>query len=297
MINLTRRISECSPTRVKLADCDSDRQLIELWLHDKAAHTAAAYRRDIEEFRWFLEDKPLNRVMLNELMMYADALEQQGRKPATIHRKMSTVKSVLTYGLRIGYLTVNVGSAFKLQKLEDTLSDRILSESQVLRLIDGAVADRDKILLRFLYETGCRCSELVNLTWNNLTVREYGGQVRIFGKGGKTRNVLVTKELWDSLQKLRKKRLGNSPVFASFKSGKKLSRSDVNDIVAKAAERAGIPGNVSPHWLRHAHASHSIERGCPIHLTQQTLGHSSLQTTGRYLHARPSDSSARYLPR
>ncbi len=62
-----------------------------------------------------------------------------------------------------------------------------------------------------------------------------------------------------------------------------------------AAERAGLPASVSAHWLRHAHASHSLERGAPIHLVQTTLGHASVATTGRYLHARPSDSSARYL--
>ncbi len=66
-------------------------------------------------------------------------------------------------------------------------------------------------------------------------------------------------------------------------------------IVREAAHRVGIEGNVSPHWLRHSHASHSLERGAPIHLVQKTLGHSSIATTGRYLHANPADSSALYL--
>ena len=61
------------------------------------------------------------------------------------------------------------------------------------------------------------------------------------------------------------------------------------------AVRANISAEASAHWLRHAHASHSLERGAPIHLVQATLGHASVATTGRYLHARPSDSSARYL--
>ena len=65
-------------------------------------------------------------------------------------------------------------------------------------------------------------------------------------------------------------------------------------IVRKAAKRAGIEKAVSCHWLRHAHASHALDRGAPIHLVQATLGHSSIQTTGRYLHARPTDSSSRY---
>ena len=59
--------------------------------------------------------------------------------------------------------------------------------------------------------------------------------------------------------------------------------------------RAGVDGNVSPHWLRHAHASHALERGAPVALVRDTLGHSSVSTTNGYLHARPNDSSARYL--
>jgi integrase len=60
-----------------------------------------------------------------------------------------------------------------------------------------------------------------------------------------------------------------------------------------AAGRA--PRGLSPHWLRHAHATHALERGAPIHIVQAALGHASVATTGRYLHARPTDSSARYL--
>ena len=67
-------------------------------------------------------------------------------------------------------------------------------------------------------------------------------------------------------------------------------------IVSAAAKRAGITGKVSPHALRHAHASHSLERGAKLHLVQATLGHSSVAVTSRYLHARPSESSGLYLP-
>ncbi|HYQ91573.1 MAG TPA: tyrosine-type recombinase/integrase, partial [Candidatus Competibacteraceae bacterium] len=74
-----------------------------------------------------------------------------------------------------------------------------------------------------------------------------------------------------------------------------LDRSQVHRIVRAAARRAGLTMPVSPHWLRHAHASHALERGAPIHLVQQTLGHASVATTGVYLHARPGDSSALYL--
>ena len=292
------RISQVGTTsRFQVAECDSDSELVDLWLHDKSPNTVDAYRRDVEEFRWFLEDKPLSRVVLNDLMLYSDALTQQGRAPATVNRKLSTIKSLLSYGVMIGYLPGNAGAAFKLPKLSDRLAERILSESQVLQLIDAAKEGRDRTLLRFLYESGCRVSELVSLTWRNLQPRSGAGQVQIFGKGNKTRVVLLTPQLWADLMALRGKAPLSDPVFRSHHSGQKLSRSDVNDLVSRVANKAGIQGNVSPHWLRHAHASHSLERGAPIHLVQATLGHSNLQTTGRYLHARPTDSSARYLPR
>ncbi len=59
--------------------------------------------------------------------------------------------------------------------------------------------------------------------------------------------------------------------------------------------RAGIAGKVSPHWMRHAHATHSIENGAPITLVQSTLGHKSIETTSRYTHVRPNASSGQYL--
>ena len=72
--------------------------------------------------------------------------------------------------------------------------------------------------------------------------------------------------------------------------------SQVRRIVYAAARKAGLEQKVSPHWMRHAHASHALDRSAPIHLVQATLGHASVATTGRYLHARPNASSGEYLP-
>jgi len=73
------------------------------------------------------------------------------------------------------------------------------------------------------------------------------------------------------------------------------SRSQLWRIVKKAARRAGAPEGVSPHWFRHGHAAHALDRGAPAHLVQQTLGYQSLATTSRYTHARPDDSLGQYL--
>lgn len=74
-----------------------------------------------------------------------------------------------------------------------------------------------------------------------------------------------------------------------------LADSTVWRIVRRAAERAGIEGKVSPHWLRHCNASHALARGCSIAVVRQTLGHASLASTSEYVHAKPEDSSGLYL--
>ena len=84
-------------------------------------------------------------------------------------------------------------------------------------------------------------------------------------------------------------------VFRSRRGGP-LDPSRVRRIVYAAARKAGLEQRVSPHWMRHAHASHALDRRAPIHLVQATLGHASVATTGRYLHARPTESSGFYLP-
>ena len=118
----------------------------------------------------------------------------------------------------------------------------------------------------------------------------------MFGKGGKTRNVLLPVSIH---REVFAGPAGSghlkSPYSASRKKGGHLDGSQVRRIVARAGKDAGLEVEVSPHDLRHAHASHSSDSGAPLHLVRATLGHSSIATTGRYLHARPNESSATYL--
>ena len=183
----------------------------------------------------------------------------------------------------------------KLPTFRDELADRILSETEVLRIISLEPQQRNRAILLTLYAGGFRVSELCSLKWRHLQDRDAAGQITVFGKGGKTRTVLMPQAVWEALLKLRDSDSSEATVFRSRKKGH-LDESAVWRIVSKASERAGIDKNVSCHWFRHAHASHALDRGCPIHLVQATLGHSSISTTGRYLHARPTDSSGNYLP-
>jgi integrase/recombinase XerD len=269
----------------------TDAQLLELWLHGKSRHTQRAYRTEAERFLHFVA-RPLRAITLMDLQAYADSLDGA---PATRSRSLSAVKSLLSFGQRTGFLLLNVGAALKLPPRKDTLAERILDEAAVHTLLAREPGHRNRVLLRLLYRAGLRVSEIAALSWRDLHARDDGGQITVFGKGGKTRTVLLPADVWRDLVSLRGGAALEDPVFRS-RRGRHLDPSAVFRIVRRAAERAELEAgsNVSPHWLRHAHATHALERGAPIHLVQATLGHASVATTGRYLHARPTDSSARY---
>ena len=273
---------------------ESDQQLIELWLHGRSRHTQRAYRTDAERFLRAVE-KPLHRITLAELQQYATQLAESGLRQSSVYRSMSAIKSLFAFGHRLGYLPFDVARPLRLPAFRDSLSERILEDTDVLRIIALEGMPRNKAMLLTLYAGGFRVSEVCDLKWNDLQNRDKAGQITVFGKGGKTRSVLMPQSVWNALQLLRNDAGDNHPVFRSRKGGH-LDESQVWRIVRKASKRAGIEKKVSCHWLRHAHASHALDRGAPIHLVQATLGHSSISTTGRYLHARPSDSSSSYLP-
>jgi integrase/recombinase XerD len=132
------------------------------------------------------------------------------------------------------------------------------------------------------------------LCWKDVHPNGDAGQVTLYGKGDKTRTVKVSKATWKELCKFREGAAAEAPVFASQKGGH-LDPSQVRRIVLAAAQRAGVEGNVSPHWLRHSHASHALDRRATVVLVRDTLGHSSLAVTSRYTHAKPNESSALHL--
>ncbi|MCZ7568938.1 MAG: tyrosine-type recombinase/integrase [Ardenticatenaceae bacterium] len=269
-----------------------DATLIRLWLHGRSPRTPRAYRADAERFLAFVE-KPLAQVTLADLQAFADSLTALA--PASQARTLSAIKSLFTFAHKTGYLPVNVGAALRLPKRKETLGERILSESAVQRMLALEPKARNHAILRLLYGGGLRVAELVSLCWRDCQARTDAGQVVVFGKGGKTRAVLLSKETWAKLMTLRDPDAGlDDPVFVSQKGGA-LSPSAVWRIVRAAARRAGIDRPVSPHWLRHAFASHALDRGAPISLVQHDLGHANMATTGKYTHARPNDGASRYL--
>lgn len=281
------------------SQAETDQQLILLWLRTKRSpKTRAEYARDVEAFLNRLEGikLALAAVRLVDLQDYADSIAT--KPPNTQRRLLSSLKSLFSFARRVGYLHFDVGAAVSLPRPKNVLAERILTEEQVMTMIVSEKSFRNRLLLRLLYVSGGRISEIGCLRWRDLQEREGGGQVTLYGKGEKTRAVRLPGAIWTDLQRIR----GNPDDYIfSRRRGRRWSAKEPLDsvqlwrIVQKAAKRAGIAGNVSPHWLRHAHASHALDRGANIKIVQETLGHESLQTTSRYTHARPEDSSSLYL--
>lgn len=282
------------------AIAELDALFLRTWLHGKSEKTQRAYTADMHKF-YATIGKSLQDVRLEDFQMFINSLVSL--KPSSKARAIATVKSALTFAQKTGYLQVNVGTVVKLPKLENRLAERIMSEQAVARMLALESNARNHAILTLLYRAGLRVSELCSLTWRNLTERDQAGQIAIFGKGKKTRYVLLDQGTWEELQVLRPALSCSSDyVFESRqahsradKNSKRLDESQVHRIVAAAAKRAGIKGNVSPHWMRHAHATHALEHGAPITLVKETLGHESMETTAKYTHARPNASSAQFL--
>jgi integrase/recombinase XerD len=203
---------------------------------------------------------------------------------------------LIAYACQVRYLHLDVGAPVQLPKIKDTLAERIMTEDDVQRLLWAAEKHpRNGAVLRLLYGAGLRISEACGLRWRDLTERDDAGQITIFGKGGKTRVILLPKGLWARIRKLRGTAGPDDPVFRS-REGNALQRRQVHRIVKEAARRARLSASISAHFLRHSHASHALDHQCPVHVLQTTLGHASLTTTTRYSHARPGASSASFLP-
>ena len=295
--------SQLNSPLLKPESVNSDEELLALWLHGKADNTVRTYRREVLWFLSYVEKSALA-VGLADVQAFASYLEDSsGLSPTSVARTLAAVRSFLSFGNKIGVLPQNVGAALKLPPAKDTLAMRILPELTVGVMIALESNLRNRTILKLLYCAGLRVSELCALKWQDLHGRgtkDFLGQVVVYGNGSKTRVVPLTASLWQDLQALRGNAGSQEPVFRSRNRGGHLSTTQVGRIVKAAAKRTpglepAVAAQVSPHWLRHAHASHALERGAPIHLVQQTLGHASIATTGMYLHAQPTDSSARFL--
>jgi integrase/recombinase XerD len=214
-------VSPATTTLAPPRQATHDAELIRMWLHGRCENTRRAYKRHVGNF---LDPtgKQLAQITVGDLQDFSDTLGYQA--PRSRNQALSAVKSLLTYGQTLGYLAFNVGAVVKLGKIANDLAQRILSEDDVQAMLHTKKNQRNHAILRLLYAGGLRVSELVNLKWRDLKEREVqdreaGGQMTVFGKGGKTRHVLLSDATWQKLMELRNGGDMDAPVFRSTRGG------------------------------------------------------------------------------
>ena len=295
-----------------------DALIIRTWLHGKALPTVRGYVRYLDRFL-SATAKPLRDVTVSDLQSFEGALV--GMEPGSRVFALNAVRSALAFGYRTGELSRDVGQAVKLKPPRQDLAARIMTPVQMKRLLGLVTIPRNAVLARLAYASGMRVTELVSLTWGDLHDRPDGsGQVTVRGKGGYLWHVHVPVEVWSLVRSLpdlpvpvdgsgsnwtpsragppQRLRDGSlNPVAPLFRvdRGTALGAKMAYNILRAAGVAAGIPGSVSPHWFRHCHASHAAAAGAPIHLISAQLGHRSIATTMRYLHAQPETGSGSFL--
>jgi len=276
----------------KLTDATEDRELIQLWISQKAKTTQKTYLTISRQFLAFT-GKDLEEVKLEDLLLWLESFQLRGKSQNTMNNKLAAIKSLFSFGVKTGYLANNPASMIKTIKAKDALNERILRETEVKALINAATHERDRLILILLYLLGLRISELVGLNWSDFQPREESVTVTILGKGHQTRTLLITHQFWSELKQLPRSNQTEAVFLSRF--GNRLDRHAIHRLIKKAVEKAGINPHTSAHWLRHAHACHSLNHGAGIDLVMKSLGHSSLAVTSRYLHVQPSECTSKFI--
>jgi integrase/recombinase XerD len=266
-----------------------------------SSNTISAYRLDIEKFFHYLSTNQLSleQVSPEQLSFYVAWLRGMENTEfkigeSSIARNIISIRSYFTY-LAKEHKFNNPSSNFKPPKIGKRLP-KALTIDQVMSMLNIAgtdlISSRDKALVELLYATGARVSELINLnTLDISTADTQAGStttVKLKGKGGKERVVPIgsfaVAAVNDYLVRSRPSLLKVSTQKALFlnQRGGRLSRQSAWNLVAKAAERAGLSDQVTPHSMRHSFATHLLDGGADIRVVQELLGHSSVTTTQIY---------------
>lgn len=267
-----------------------------LWMErGLSANTLNSYQSDLRHCARWLRANPgceLLRVRRDQLLGYLAAGVEEGVRPRTSARRLSTLRQFFQWALREQLLQRDPTAQIEAPRLGRPLP-RSLSEHEVESLLeapDTQIAEgmRDRAMLEVLYATGLRVSELVGLHPDQLSLSQ--GLVRVVGKGGKERLVPLGDEAVDWVRRFltgaRKELLGGQPCAALFptRRGAGMTRQAFWYRIKKHALGAGIHPSLSPHTLRHAFATHLVNHGADLRVVQLLLGHSSLSTTQIYTH-------------
>ena len=263
-----------------------------------AANSIAAYRRDLEKFRLFLNGQDLATVTPEVITAFEVSLKQANLSVPTINRVDSTLRSFFRH------LQQEYGFSDPTLEIVPSKSARRLPKaltiSQMLSLIDAAykasdpITLRDQAMLELLYSSGARVSELIGINLNDLsTVQTEDGQIttlKLRGKGSKERIVPLGSFASTAIDNycvrirpgLLAKNPKNNPALFLNSRGGRISRQSAWQMVLEAADTAGITEHVSPHVFRHSYATHLLDGGADIRVVQELLGHASVTTTQIY---------------
>lgn len=268
-----------------------------------SAQTVCAYRNDLEQYTSWLSTHnitTLSHISELDIESYIRTLADKQLSSRTIARRLASIHEWHRFLLSHGDITIDVSAGIKAPKQASHLP-QALSITDIERLIDAAgsintkdpIAIRDRALLEFLYASGARISEAVNIRFEDIDLDEC--VVRLTGKGSKQRLVplggCAVRALQAYLHNARtilaqrsKKQL---PTIFLNKRGNALSRQSAWGIINDAGKRAGFTQTLHPHILRHSFATHLIAGGADVRTVQELLGHASVTTTQIYTHLSP----------
>lgn len=270
-----------------------DSEIILSWLTNKqSVHTQKQYSYTIQHFLEFT-GKDLAKISVEDIQDYIKSLKLREQKISTIKVKLMVIKSLFSYCLKTGYLPLNPSVLVDNPKVNDTISQKLLSGDDVKRLMNHTNSIRDRLLIRVMFGVGLRVSEAINLTWANFSIDDGRVNLTVVGKGNKQRTVLVRSSIWQELQELRKE--GIDYLFTVGKRNTPMKRNTAHNMLKRVGKKAGLGDSLSCHWLRHSHATEAIKGGCDLSLLQQSLGHSSITTTQKYFCLRKNEGSGTYV--
>jgi site-specific recombinase XerD len=269
--------------------------LRDLQVRGGSAATRRSYSSDLQQLLEWLAERGRTVADLDRrsARAFSADLGRRGYAPATLARKLSTLRGLCRFLNERGVLPADPTRLLPGPRRRRRLP-RVLSLSDVeamLAAADGTepLALRDRTLLELLYGCGLRSQEAVGLRLAD--VDEAQAQLVVHGKGGKTRMVPLGEEAAGAVRRylgrgrprLVSREAADDGRLLVSRSGRPLLTSDIRRLVVKYSERAGIDA-ASPHMLRHAYATHMLERGADLRVIQELLGHASVSTTQVYTH-------------
>ena len=292
---MTTDLATTSPTSIAIKPTDP-RDLLEVFLGSKGnPNTRDAYRRDLERYFAFIEAQGAAVLSAPAPLvdLYARTLESEGLSPATIARRLSAISSYYAYAMRPQgeqqrrFIAYNPAAYTERPSVSDDSPTLGLELDELARLQITAEADSPQkaVMIGLLGELGLRVSAVCNAKAEDLTTEAGHRAITTLGKGGKVTRRRLPDDLADSMEALLEGRT-EGVILLRPRSGKPFDRFEVARIVSNLAAKAGIAKRITPHSLRHTHATQALTAGVPLADVSVALGHSDPRTTMRYDRAR-----------